>query len=105
MASTSRFLSDPIASGAEPAGTVPAGTAHTGTALTGAALPTAVWRRSSYSTAANNCVETAPLEPGRLAVRDSKDPLGPVLGFSPDAWTSFVRAVCGRDGAALTARP
>jgi hypothetical protein len=41
-----------------------------------AALAGVTWRRSSHSTAANNCVETAWLESGRLAVRDSKDDLG-----------------------------
>ena len=57
------------------------------------------WRRSSHSTAANNCVETARLGPGRLAVRDSKDPQGPALLFTADAWTDFVRAVSGGPGA------
>jgi hypothetical protein len=51
------------------------------------------WRRSSHSTAANNCVETAPLTSGHLAVRDSKNPLGPALLFPPDAWADFVRAL------------
>ncbi|MBT3153990.1 DUF397 domain-containing protein [Streptomyces sp. CHD11] len=55
------------------------------------------WLRSSYSTGANNCVETArpaagPLA-GLLAVRDSKDPDGPALLFSPGRWTEFVTAV------------
>lgn len=56
------------------------------------------WRRSSYSTAANNCVETALPGPGRLAVRDSKDPQGPSLLFTADAWTEFVRALSGGPG-------
>lgn len=51
------------------------------------------WRRSSHSTAANNCVETARLESGLLAVRDSKDQEGPALLFTAAAWTHFVRAV------------
>ncbi|KMS70056.1 toxin-antitoxin system, toxin component [Streptomyces viridochromogenes] len=54
------------------------------------------WLRSSYSTGANNCVETArphsgPLA-GLLAVRDSKDPAGPALLFSPESWTGFTTA-------------
>ena len=57
------------------------------------------WRRSSHSTAANNCVETALLGPGRLAVRDSKDPQGPALLFTAAAWTDFVQAVSGEPGA------
>ncbi|MCX5212078.1 DUF397 domain-containing protein [Kitasatospora sp. NBC_00240] len=50
------------------------------------------WRKSSYS---NNdggtCIEVDDAHPG--AVRDSKDPEGPRLRFSRDAWTAFVRAV------------
>ncbi|MEU0616095.1 DUF397 domain-containing protein [Streptomyces albogriseolus] len=60
-------------------------------------LPDVRWLRSSYSTGANNCVETArPAagpSAGLLAVRDSKAPDGPALLFSPDAWTRFVTAV------------
>ncbi|WP_329181799.1 MULTISPECIES: DUF397 domain-containing protein [unclassified Streptomyces] len=51
------------------------------------------WRRSSHSTAANNCVETATLTSGHVAVRDSKDVAGPALLFPPGAWGSFVQAV------------
>ncbi|MBD0843636.1 MULTISPECIES: DUF397 domain-containing protein [unclassified Streptomyces] len=54
------------------------------------------WLRSSYSTGANNCVETArPLTgpcAGLLAVRDSKDPAGPALLFSPESWAEFTAA-------------
>ncbi|GGY31591.1 DUF397 domain-containing protein [Streptomyces djakartensis] len=55
------------------------------------------WLRSSYSTGANNCVETArpdiPRWAGLLAVRDSKDPAGPALLFSPESWARFTAAV------------
>jgi hypothetical protein len=51
------------------------------------------WLRSSYSTAANNCVETARLASGRLAVRDSKDVEGPALLFPPTAWSHFLLAL------------
>ncbi|MDJ0344959.1 DUF397 domain-containing protein [Streptomyces sp. H10-C2] len=51
------------------------------------------WRKSSYSNGSGGeCVEAAPLH-GGAAVRDSKDPDGPVLRFSPDAWASFIRSV------------
>ncbi|MFI2435243.1 DUF397 domain-containing protein [Streptomyces sp. NPDC018693] len=54
------------------------------------------WLRSSYSTGANNCVETArPASgpgAGLLAVRDSKDPAGPALLFSPESWAGFTAA-------------
>jgi Domain of unknown function (DUF397) len=51
-----------------------------------------VYRKSSYSGQQNNCVEVAPAREG-TAVRDSKDPAGPVLRFSADAWRAFVGAV------------
>ncbi len=60
-------------------------------------LPDVGWLRSSYSTGANNCVETARPSAGPwaglLAVRDSKDPAGPALLFSPESWTSFTARV------------
>jgi hypothetical protein len=33
------------------------------------------------------------LEPTLVHIRDSKDPNGPELHFSPDAWVAFVRDV------------
>ncbi|MEW2286862.1 DUF397 domain-containing protein [Streptomyces sp. NPDC047841] len=52
------------------------------------------WLRSSYSTGANNCVETARPRSGPgaglLAVRDSKNPAGPALLFSAGSWSEFV---------------
>jgi len=57
-------------------------------------LPTAAWRKSSFSGAANqNCVEVAQIAPGVLAVRDSKDPAGPILRFTRAEWSAFVRGV------------
>ncbi|MET8180797.1 DUF397 domain-containing protein [Streptomyces sp. NPDC005336] len=53
-----------------------------------------VWHKSSYSNGAGgNCVERASLGGDQTAVRDSKDPGGPVLGFSQGAWRDFVVAV------------
>lgn len=66
------------------------------------ALRDAQWRRSSYSTGMNNCVETASLPPGLLAVRDSKNTAGPALLFTPDTWVTFVDAL--RGGALDTGR-
>ncbi|MFF4248656.1 DUF397 domain-containing protein [Streptomyces sp. NPDC001822] len=60
--------------------------------------PTTEWRRSSRSTGMNNCVETALIAPGRLAVRDSKDTELPHLSLSSAAWTSFVTSLRGRRG-------
>jgi hypothetical protein len=60
-------------------------------------LPDVRWLRSSYSTGANNCVETARPSAGPwaglLAVRDSKNPAGPALLFSPGSWTTFTAGV------------
>ncbi|MBV8995330.1 MAG: DUF397 domain-containing protein [Pseudonocardiales bacterium] len=58
-----------------------------------AALAGATYRKSSRSTAAGNCVEVADLPSGHRAVRDSKDVAGPVLTFSPSAWTTFTAGV------------
>ncbi|MEV8632618.1 DUF397 domain-containing protein [Streptosporangium sp. NPDC051023] len=52
--------------------------------------PTPVaWRKSSLSTNGGNCVEIAYTGDRRL-VRDSKDPHGPELVFSPAAWADFL---------------
>jgi hypothetical protein len=49
------------------------------------------WRKASYSgTNGGGCVEVATDFPGRIAVRDSKDPDGPVLTFSPGDWARFL---------------
>lgn len=55
------------------------------------------WVKSSYSGGdEGNCVEYAPglaVVAGVVPVRDSKDPAGPALVFSVDAWASFTAAV------------
>ena len=38
----------------------------------------------------NECVEDADNLPGVVAVRDSKDPTGPTLTFTPEAWRGFL---------------
>ncbi|MBL1098897.1 DUF397 domain-containing protein [Streptomyces coffeae] len=53
------------------------------------------WLRSSYSVGMNNCVETARLGSGLLAVRDSKNTAGPALLFTPSSWTSFLEGLSG----------
>ncbi len=52
------------------------------------------WRKSSYSGGnGGNCVEVALLPDDSRAVRDSKDPGGPVLAFTPDEWRAFTAAI------------
>lgn len=60
---------------------------------TGGLLISARWRRSSRSTGMNNCVETAVLGGGLLAVRDSKRTDGPAVLFTGPAWDGFLAGV------------
>ncbi|MFJ8476988.1 DUF397 domain-containing protein [Kitasatospora sp. NPDC094011] len=53
----------------------------------------AVWRKSSYSAQAGQCVEVATNVPTAVPVRDSKDPEGPALVFPAFAFAAFVAAV------------
>ncbi|MEU5942937.1 DUF397 domain-containing protein [Micromonospora sp. NPDC047548] len=49
-----------------------------------------LWRKSTRSDDAGNCVEVADNLPGVVLVRDSKHRSGPTLTFAPDAWRAFV---------------
>ncbi|MER5812848.1 DUF397 domain-containing protein [Streptomyces sp. NPDC002033] len=51
------------------------------------------WRKSSYSgTNGGECVEVA-AHPRFVAVRDSKNPHGPVFTVNPAAFAEFVRGL------------
>jgi len=56
-------------------------------------LDAAVWKKSSRSNGSggNNCVEVAVLDTG-VAVRDSKNRLGPALVFTASEWTAFLNS-------------
>jgi Domain of unknown function (DUF397) len=57
-------------------------------------LPVAGWRKSSFSsTAEKNCAEATVLLSGAVALRDSKNPAGPVLVFTREEWTAFILGV------------
>jgi hypothetical protein len=52
------------------------------------------WRKSSYSGSnGGNCIEVATTTGNTVAVRDSKDLRGPVLGFGPQDWQRFAAQV------------
>lgn len=59
-------------------------------------LRRARWRKSTHSANGSTCVEVARNLPGIVAVRDSKNPAGPALVFSPAEWQAFTAGV--RDG-------
>ena len=61
------------------------------TDLTGAA-----WRKSRRSAQGVDCVEVADNLDDVVAVRDSKDPGGPVLVFTRAEWAAFLAGV--KDG-------
>jgi hypothetical protein len=50
------------------------------------------WRKAAASSA-NGCVELAALPGDGIAVRDSKDPSGPVLLFTRHEWVSFLEGL------------
>jgi Domain of unknown function (DUF397) len=52
------------------------------------------WRTSSYSVVNGGCVQVAPA-PGRVLVRDSKDPQGPALAVPTPVWRAFLHTVTG----------
>jgi hypothetical protein len=56
-------------------------------------LHEARWRKSTFSGDSGDCVQVADGFVGVMPVRDSKDPQGPVLVFSADAWSAFVIGV------------
>ena len=53
--------------------------------LTGAA-----WQKSRLSNPSGNCVEVAELPGVGFAVRNSRDPHGPALVYTPDEMAAFI---------------
>lgn len=53
----------------------------------------AAWFKSSRSGTRDTCVEVAHLTDSMVGVRDSTNPTGPALVFTPTAWDSFTTAL------------
>jgi len=66
-------------------------------------LTGAKWRKSTRSNNGGQCVEVADnlLDRGVVGVRDSKNPTGPALAVSPEAFRAFVVAVKESDASNL----
>lgn len=56
-------------------------------------LSNAHWFKSSLSTGKEACVEIAWLTAGHVGVRDSKNPSGPALIFTPHEWETFTTGI------------
>jgi hypothetical protein len=53
------------------------------------------WIKSSHSNAEGNCVEVAVLDGGGVAMRNSRDPEGPALIYTPAEVAAFVAGAKG----------
>lgn len=51
------------------------------------------WFKTSHSQGGESCVEVAHLDGGMVGVRDSKNPTGPALAFTPGEWDAFMAGV------------
>jgi hypothetical protein len=58
-------------------------------------LSHAAWTKSSHSGPNGNCVEVARNLPGIVAVRDSKNPGGPVLIVTRRQWKALTEGITG----------
>ncbi len=58
--------------------------------IVAADLAGVTWRKSRHSGQLGNCVETAALNSGDVAVRNSRHPSGPALIFTRDEMAAFL---------------
>ncbi|MGW7064056.1 DUF397 domain-containing protein [Streptomyces sp. NPDC054904] len=61
------------------------------------------WVKSRHSGATGNCVELAALPDGQVAMRNSRDPLGPALIYTRDEITAFMQGTMEGEFSSLTA--
>lgn len=60
----------------------------------GGCVEVGIWRKSGYSGGnGGDCVEVISTAGVLIAVRDSKNPKGPKLAFTPSGWQSFIQHV------------
>ena len=59
------------------------------TAFTDLERTSLVWRKAQVSNNNGSCVEVAATA-GKIALRDSKDPRGPILVYTPAEWSAFL---------------
>ncbi|MFI6774149.1 DUF397 domain-containing protein [Nocardia sp. NPDC050412] len=55
--------------------------------------PRPKWFKSSHSGGGQDCIEVAHLDSGMVGVRDSRNPTGPALVFTPGEWDAFTAGV------------
>ncbi|ATL68362.1 DUF397 domain-containing protein [Nocardia terpenica] len=56
-------------------------------------LSGARWFKSSRSGGSQECLEVAFLDTDHIGVRDSKNPTGPALVFTPAEWDAFTDTI------------
>ncbi|MEV4127420.1 DUF397 domain-containing protein [Nocardia sp. NPDC049707] len=56
-------------------------------------LTGAQWFKSSHSSGGSECVEVAFLDGDMVGVRDTKNPTGPALVFTPSEWDAFIGGI------------
>lgn len=54
---------------------------------------TGPYRKSSFSSANQDCAEVAPMSDGGRMIRNSKCPEAGEIGFTPSEWDAFIKGV------------
>ena len=60
----------------------------------GGCVEVGIWHKASHSGAnGGECIEVASTAEALIVVRDSKNPNGPKLAFTPSGWQQFIQQV------------